>query len=81
MYAHPICNKLLCESGFSTLLSNKTKSKKRLNALADIQITISNEMSCFDKVLCNIQTGTKESLSFRWVKNRILNVFKIILHI
>ena len=45
----------LCESGFSPLLSIKTKSRNRLNAQADMQIAISNKMPRFQKVLCDKQ--------------------------
>ena len=45
----------LCESGFSTLLSIKTKSRNRLNAQADMRIAISNKVPRFEKLLCNKQ--------------------------
>ena len=51
----PFATTYLCESGFSTLLSIKTKSRNRLNAQANMRIAISNKMPCFQKVLCNKQ--------------------------
>lgn len=51
----PFATTYLCESGFSTLLSIKTKSRNRLNAQADMRIAISNKMPRFQKVLCNKQ--------------------------
>ena len=53
-YAHPIRNNFLFESGFSTLLSNKTKSINCLNAQADMKIAINNKVS-LNQVLCNKQ--------------------------
>ena len=43
----------LCESGFSALLSIKTKSKNRLSAQADMQVAISNKVPRFEKLLSN----------------------------
>ena len=40
----PFATTYLCESRFSTLLSIKTKSSNRLNAQADMRITISNKV-------------------------------------
>ena len=51
----PFATTYLCESGFSTLLSIKTKSRNRLNAQADMRIAISNKMPRFQKVLYNKQ--------------------------
>ena len=51
----PFATTYLCESGFSTLLSIKTKSRNQLNAQADMRIAISNKVSCFEKLLCNKQ--------------------------
>ena len=55
-YDHLICNDLLV-SGFSTLLSIKTKSRNCLNERADMPIAISNKVPPppYEKVLCNTQ--------------------------
>ena len=45
----------LCESGFSALLSIKTKSRNRLNAQADMRVAISNKLPRFEKLLSNKQ--------------------------
>ena len=51
----PFATTYLCESGFSTFLSIKTKSRNRLNAQAELRIAISNKIPRFQKVLCNKQ--------------------------
>ena len=59
----PFATTYLGESGFSNLLSIKTKSRNRLNAQADMRISISNEMPRFQKVLCNRQEQKSQSLT------------------
>ena len=51
----PFATTYLCESGFSTLLSIKTKSRNCLNAQTDMRNAISNKVPSFEKVLCNKQ--------------------------
>ena len=51
----PFAATYLCESGFSTLLSIKTKSRNRLNAQADMRIAISNKVPRFEKLVSDIQ--------------------------
>ena len=45
----------LCESGFSALLSIKTKSRNHLSAQADMRVAISNKLPRFEKLLSNKQ--------------------------
>ena len=59
----PFATTYLCESGFSTLLSIKTKSRNRLNAQADMRIAIRNKIPRFQKVLCNKRN--KKFINFR----------------
>ncbi len=47
----PFATTYLCESGFSTLLSIKTKSRNRLNPQADMRIDISNKIPRFEKLI------------------------------
>lgn len=51
----PFATTYLCESGFSALLSIKTKSRNRLGAQADMRIAISNKVPRFEKLLSNKQ--------------------------
>uniref|UniRef100_UPI00358E7D1C protein FAM200C-like n=1 Tax=Myxine glutinosa TaxID=7769 RepID=UPI00358E7D1C len=41
----------LCESGFSSLFSIKTKSRNRLNPQADLRIAVSKKVPRFDKIM------------------------------
>ncbi|CAF87073.1 unnamed protein product, partial [Tetraodon nigroviridis] len=47
----PFATTWLCESGFSTLLSIKTKSRNCLNAQADVRAAISNIVPCFERLI------------------------------
>jgi len=58
----PFATTYLCESGFSTLLSIKTKSRNRLKAQADMRVGSSNIVPPWEK-LFKQETGTKESLN------------------
>ncbi|CAM1323965.1 ZBED8 (predicted) [Pycnogonum litorale] len=51
----PFATTYLSESGFSTLLSIKTKSRNRLNAQADMRIAISNIVPRFEKLITKKQ--------------------------
>ena len=51
----PFATTYLCEYGFSTLLSVKTKLRHRLNEQADMRISISKKLPRFEKLLCNKQ--------------------------
>ena len=51
----PFMTTYLCESGFSGLLSIKTKSGNRLSAQADIRVAISNKVPRFEKLFSNKQ--------------------------
>ena len=47
----PFVTTWLCESGFRTLLSIKTKSRNRFNAQADIRVAISNIVQQFQRLI------------------------------
>uniref|UniRef100_UPI00358EB4CC protein FAM200C-like n=1 Tax=Myxine glutinosa TaxID=7769 RepID=UPI00358EB4CC len=47
----PFATTYLCESGFSSLLSIKTKSRNRLNPQADLRIAVSKKVPGFDKIM------------------------------
>ena len=47
----PFATTYLCESGFSSLLSIKTKSRNRLNPQADLRVAISKKVPRFDKII------------------------------
>ena len=51
----PFATTYLCQSGFSALLSIKTKSRNDLNAQADMRVAISNKVPRFEKLLSNKQ--------------------------
>ena len=51
----PFATTYLCLSGFSILLSIKTKSRNRLSAHADMRVAISNKVPRFKKLLTNKQ--------------------------
>lgn len=54
----PFATTWLCESGFSTLLSIKTKSRNRLNAQADMRVAISNVVPRFERLI-SMKQGQK----------------------
>lgn len=47
----PFATTYLCECGFSSLLSIKTKSRNRLNPQADLRIAVSKKVPRFDKIV------------------------------
>uniref|UniRef100_UPI00358EA82C protein FAM200C-like n=1 Tax=Myxine glutinosa TaxID=7769 RepID=UPI00358EA82C len=47
----PFATTYLCESGFSSLLSIKTKSRNCLNLQADLRIVVSKKVPRFDKIM------------------------------
>ena len=51
----PFATTYLCQSGFSVLLSIKTKSKNHLSAQVDMRVAISNKVPRFEKHLSNKQ--------------------------
>ena len=57
----PLATAWLCESGFGTLLSIKTKSINRLNAQSDMRAAISNTVPRFESLISMKQE--QESLS------------------
>ena len=51
----PFATTYLCESGFSTLLSIKTKSRNRLNVQADMRVAISSITPRFEQIVSKKQ--------------------------
>jgi hypothetical protein len=54
----PFATKYLCESGFSSMVTIKTKSRNRLDIEDDMRVTLSNTVPDFKKIMLSKQQQT-----------------------